>query len=330
MKYLRLYLIRHRRGFLLFGAFSAVFFILFLLYRLPVEAVAYAAAVCAFIGLIVLGLDFRAFVRRHRQLEQLRQDIRVSCDHLPPPDGVLEADYQAVIRSLYQDRQEQLDRQEARYTDLLESYTIWAHQIKTPIAAMRLNLQSQDTPASRELLDDLLRIEQYVEMAMAVLRLDSRSTDYLIQTYALDGMVRQAVRRYASQFIRRRIRLEYTALEGEVLTDEKWLVFVLEQLLSNALKYTGAGGTITICLQAPQLLCIRDTGIGIAPEDLPRIFEKGFTGYNGRAGRKSTGLGMYLSRCAAEKLGHRISVQSAPGQGTTVSVDLRSVDLGVE
>jgi len=141
--------------------------------------------------------------------------------------------------------------------------------------------------------------------------------------------VRQAVRAYASQFIRKKIRLEYEPLSCRVLTDEKWLLFAVEQVLSNALKYTKAG-SVSITMEAKKTLCIRDTGIGIAPEDLPRVFEKGYTGYNGRADKKATGIGLYLCRRILGKLGHTISIESKLGVGTTVRLGLESAHLTVE
>ena len=122
-------------------------------------------------------------------------------------------------------------------------------------------------------------------------------------------------------FILKRIRLDFTETGRTVLTDEKWLVFVLEQILSNALKYTPAGGTVRIYGDG-ETLVIADTGIGIREEDLPRVFEKGFTGYNGRTGQKSTGIGLYLCRRVTEKLGHGLTIVSRPGQGTIVRLDL--------
>ena len=115
-----------------------------------------------------------------------------------------------------------------------------------------------------------------------------------------------------------------------MLTDEKWLLFVLEQVLSNALKYTPSGGTVSIFLEEPKTLCIRDTGIGIASEDVPRVFEKGYTGYNGRGGQKSTGLGLYLVHQTAEMLHCRVSLSSRIGKGTSVTIDLHQEELGKE
>ena len=160
------------------------------------------------------------------------------------------------------------------------------------------------------------------------MRLDAGATDYVLKQYDLDDILRQAVRKYASQFIRKKIRLVYEPLSCKVLTDEKWFLFVIEQVLSNALKYTRSG-EISITLEAPKTLCIRDTGIGIAPEDLPRIFEKGFTGYNGRSDKKASGIGLYLCRRICGRLNHEIGVVSKVDEGTEVRIDLNRKVLEV-
>ena len=216
----------------------------------------------------------------------------------------------------------QAAEQAGRWQDMVDYYTVWAHQIKTPIASMRLTLQSQDSPTARQQLEELQRIEQYVEMVLAFLRLDSESTDYLFREYQLDGILRGAVRKFSTQFIRRHIALHYEPTGLRVLTDEKWLSFVVEQVLSNALKYTPDGGEVWLGLEKPATLCIRDNGMGIAAEDLPRIFQKGYTGYNGRADKKASGLGLYLCRRICTNLGHTISAQSVAGEGTSIRINL--------
>ena len=326
------YIKSHRKAIAVFFTFCAVFAGVFALYDLPSAAIGYAAAICAFMGAVVILLDYGAFYKKHKRLQALVHEITVTADHLPVSRGPLEEDYQAIIRTLYVDKLRLTDQMNGRYTDLVEYYTVWAHQIKTPIAAMRLLLQtgSEDTAQNRELYEELQRIEQYVEMVLCYLRLDANSTDYVIKEYELDGIVRQAVRGYASQFIRRKIKLEYEPLSCRVLTDEKWLLFVVEQVLSNALKYTRSGGLVSIVMEEPKLLCIRDTGIGIAPEDLPRIFEKGYTGYNGRDDKKASGIGLYLCRRICENLGHKITAASAVGNGTVIRIDLKSTELETE
>ena len=226
-----------------------------------------------------------------------------------------------------------LDAQAGQWRiDMVDYYTLWAHQIKTPIAAMRLLLQSGDHPQNRELAAELFKIEQYADMVLQYLRLESESTDFVFARYDLDSIVRRAVRKYAPLFIRSRVALDYAPLSCTVLTDEKWFTFVLEQLLSNSLKYTPAGGSISIYLdpQEDKSLVIEDTGIGIRPEDVPRVFEKGFTGYNGRMDKKSTGLGLYLCRQTLKKLSHRIFLSSQVGKGTRIKIDVSEATFPIE
>ena len=188
---------------------------------------------------------------------------------------------------------------------------------------MRLLLSEADTPANRQLQSELFKIEQYVEMVLCYFRVDSHSSDFVLKEQDLDKIIRQAIRKYASQFVQKKIGLSYEPVHQIVLTDEKWLLFVIEQILSNAIKYT-IKGQITISVDENLILSIADTGIGIAAEDLPRIFEKGYTGYNGHDDKKSTGIGLYLCKKITHKLSHRIWAESTPGQGSCFYIDLSS------
>ena len=297
------YLKRQWKLLLLLAGAVAVFAAVFALYSLPVEAVAYAGLLCLMLGLVLFALGYSAFLRRHRELEGLLRKVHESVLPLPPPRGVLEADYQA------------------RLEDMTDYYTLWAHQIKTPIAAARLLLQEDPGAVGTEVEVELLKIEQYVDMVLGYLRLDSESTDYVLRDTDLDGLLRQAVRKFARMFILKKITLDFRETGRTVLTDGKWLSFVVEQVLSNALKYTPAGGRIRIYGDG-ETLVLADSGIGIRPVDLPRVFEKGFTGYNGREDKKSTGIGLYLCRRVMDRLNHGISIVSRPGQGTLVRLDL--------
>lgn len=328
MKLLTAYFYQHRRAIALLVLFCGIFALTFALYRLPVQAVLYPAALCAAVGAAVLLWDLRRFSRLRLQLSKIETMEQLE-QGLPEPDCMEAADYQAVLLRLREE--ELLRRTEAsrRYDNMVDYYTIWAHQIKTPIAAMDLRLQKEDSPLSRQLEGELFRISQYVEMVLMFLRLDSASTDYLIREYELDTLIRQAVKKFSGEFIGRRLRLSYEPLAVRVLTDEKWLSFVLEQVLSNALKYTPSGG-ITITMERPDVLCIRDTGIGIAPEDLPRIFEKGYTGNHGRSDKKASGIGLYLCRRICTNLGHKIWAESTPDVGTAIYLDLSRIPLEVE
>ena len=320
--FFRLYLRAQRRGMLFWGFCCLIFTVSFALYGLPLGAVLYPAALCAAAGGIILLLSLRKSRAVCQELSLMQHHPADLPDELPAAQSPQEQAYQALLLALHADRQKLKSDMNARYHDMTEYYTVWAHQIKTPIAAMRLALQNEDTPLSRRLTGEVGRVEQYVQMALTYLRLGSDSSDYVIRSCALDDIVRPAVRRFAGEFIQRKIQLNYQMLNYTVITDEKWLGFVVEQVLSNALKYTPQG-SVSIYMEPEGVLCIRDTGIGIAPEDLPRVFEKGYTGYNGRSHRKASGLGLYLCREILTRLGHSVSAESQVDHGTTIRIDLR-------
>ncbi len=310
----------------IFGAYikqkSKIFAIVFYLYKLPVEAVIYPSLLCILFGTILIVLDFAKIKRRHKILEKLGNMPSAMIDELPSVSNINDYGYQRIIRSLQKEISQLESDSNNRFNDMVDYYTVWAHQIKTPIASMRLTLQNEDTPLSRKLLSDLFRIEQYVEMIMAFLRLDSTSSDYVFKEHNIDTIIRQAVKKYANEFIDRKISLVYNPIDYTVVTDDKWLSFVIEQILSNALKYTQKG-SIKIYMNENMMLCIEDTGIGIAPEDLPRIFEKGYTGYNGRSDKKASGLGLYLCKRICKNLDTGITVLSEIDKGTIVRIDLK-------
>lgn len=282
---------------------------------------AYGAVLCLFFILVIGALDFVFYYQKHRRLLEAKKVIQISVNALEMPGDQIEEDYQELLRLVHEDRVKAVNDLQNRKKDLVEYYTMWVHQIKTPIAAMRLLLQAEDTPQNREMAEELFQIEQYVEMALHYTRLDSESSDFLIQWYELDEIVREAVRKYARVFIRKKINLNYQPLKVQVLTDEKWLEFVIEQILSNAVKYTQKG-TVSIYMEDERTIVIEDTGIGIRPEDLPRVCEKGYTGYNGHTNKRSTGIGLYLCKRILKKLSHSIEIDSELGEGTRVKIGL--------
>ena len=329
MKLFLQYLKQRRRVYIVSAVFCIIFALSFLLYHLPIGAVIYPALLCAALGILIIVFDFLRVKREHETLNNIRNIADVITESLPKIDGIKDEDYQQILRLLSEEHNNFRTQTNRKYTDMIDYYTVWAHQIKTPIASMRLHLQNEDSALSRKLSADLHRIEQYVEMVLTFLRLNSESTDYVIKEYDLDRIVKQAVKKFSTEFIGRKLSLVYEPLYTTVITDEKWLSFVIEQVLSNALKYTPAG-SITITLESEKILRIRDTGIGVAPEDLPRIFENGYTGYNGRTDKKASGIGLYLCKRVCSNLGHTITARSIVGVGTTIDIDLTQTKLDVE
>ncbi len=329
MQFFRDYIKQRRKGFYTFVLFVLIFLGVFALYRLPVMAVVYPASLCAVIGGLLLWTDYQKAYQKHKRLLELQTLGTELMNDFPTPQTVEDRDYQEIIQLLRKEQTDGITQMNKRYSEMIDYYTVWVHQIKTPIASMRLNLQNEDSEFSRKVAEDLQRIEQYVEMVLAFLRLDSDSTDYVFREYRVDDIVKTAVKKFSTQFIRRKINLVYEPIDFTIVTDEKWLSFVIEQVLSNALKYTPAG-SITITLENEKTLRIRDTGIGIAPEDLPRVFENGYTGYNGRADKKASGIGLYLCKRICNNLGHTITARSIVDVGTIIDIDLSQTKLEVE
>ncbi len=313
---------------LLLAVCIAMFAFVLFLYELPVEAAGYGGLLCAAALGVWTCVDFIRYRRKIRFLESLLGHASLLLDQLPEAVGPKETVYHALLQELDRERRDVTSASDAWRRETTDYYTLWVHQIKTPIAAMRLILQDDDSERGRELSAELFRVERYVELALSYLRLGSTSTDYMIQKYSLDGILRKAVRRYAPLFIRGKVSLDLRETGMTVLTDEKWLQLVVEQVLSNAVKYA-PGGHVTIYAEMDFLL-IQDDGVGIAREDLPRIFERGFTGYNGRVDKRSTGIGLYLCRQICQKLGHTITADSELGKGTRISIGLARPYLEVE
>lgn len=308
-----------RKLFLLAAVWALAMGAVYWLYDLPWEPFVYGVAICLATGLLAAVLDGYGYWNRHRRLLRLSREAQQGIFDFAAPRNLEEADYINLLKKVWQEKENCVMEAGRERQESLEYYTLWTHQIKTPIAAMRLILQEQDTQTSRDLQAELFKTEQYVEMALSYVRLGSDSTDYVFRKYSLDSLVRQAVRKYASLFIQKKIKLHLEPLDIQAVTDEKWLTFALGQVLSNALKYT-AKGSISIYGQSDKTLVIADTGIGIAPEDLPRIWEKGFTGCNGRKDQRATGIGLYLCKRILENLSHSIRVESRPGEGTKVYI----------
>lgn len=329
MKLFLRYLRGYRKIFYLLAVFCLIFFSCFYLYHLPVKAVIYPMILCFGIGVVFFCFDFVQVKSEHEEMKRLQIMTDVIMKHFQENKTIKEEDYHQILQMLCAEYKAYRKEMNDKYENMIEYYTVWAHQMKTPIASMRLHLQNEDSDLVRKLTAELHRIEQYAEMVLTFVRLDSDSTDYVFKTHDLDKIVKQAVRKFSSEFIERRLCLVYEPLHTTVLTDEKWLAFVIEQVLSNSLKYTPSG-SITISLVEEKILRISDTGIGIAPEDLPRIFENGYTGYNGRVDCKASGIGLYLCKRICKNLGHKISASSIVDVGTVIDIDLSQTELQVE
>lgn len=318
---------KERSSFLLLISVNIlVYLIILFIYRMPLEPLLYAflLSLVFYLGLCIY--DYCRTRQKHKTLSSYHRLSEHSIEQLVINPTIIERDYQQLILCLEKEIQELQTASSKLSQESADFYMMWAHQIKTPISA--LNLLLQTTPENiTDMKNELFKIERYVDVILGYSRLEDMNHDLTLKHYSLDSMLKQAIKKYTPLFIHSNVRLQLDPVPQSILTDEKWLVFVLEQLISNALKYTPKGNIhISSCLLQKKdseitQLTIEDTGIGIAPEDLPRIFERGFTGYNGRMDKKASGLGLYLCKTVLHRLGHKITITSVLGEGTKVVLE---------
>lgn len=300
----------------------AVFFAVAALYdyRQVMSNMVYAVELTLFFGVIAALTDYRNYRAKCEVLLWALEKEGEWTKDLPETADFPEKLFRQLLMKGEEQMRDCLTEYSEKQRDMADYYTMWTHQIKTPIAALRLLLQDQ-----RE-SEELFKIEQYVEMALCFARLDSPSSDFLFGESDVYEIVKGAVRKYSVLFLQSGLSFRMEEFEILAVTDEKWLGFVVGQVFSNALKYTHEGGIAIYgadaagnpCPGQVQYLVIEDTGIGIRESDLPRIFERGFTGYNGRLDQKATGLGLYMCDRIMRRMGHTIRVESEPGKGTKV------------
>jgi signal transduction histidine kinase len=287
----------------------------------------YAVLLISFFLFIILLVDGIQFARRKRMLDALSSTLLTASRELPEPANALEADYVEAVRKLGAAYDAIKQRLSASYSDSLEYYTLWVHQIKTPISALNLVLSQANDDTAGVIKQELFKIEQYADMALRYVKLTDISSDLVIERCELGGIVHECIKKFGVLFVYKKLSVDISPIDLIVLSDRRWLLFILEQIISNAIKYTAKGG-IRVYMQGRQLV-IEDSGIGIRTEDLPRIFSKGYTGYNGRLDSRASGVGLYLAKKAAYALKIAIRVESAVGRGTKALLSFPNPDTEI-
>lgn len=304
--------LRYRKSVLVLILSVLVFFPLVqFLSNLPMDSMFYSMTIFSFLLLLWLLADGGRFCQRHRQLAEIKANISASNHTFPSTGDPLEEKYQEIVADLYRMLEDSRHNLEVDHADRIEYYTMWVHQIKTPIAAIRLALQSGEGNPLIE--QELFKIEQYAEMALHFVKLDNLQADLIIGEYMLAEIIKDSVKKYAPLFIHKNLSVSLEGLDRQVVTDSKWLAFIIEQLLSNAIKYTDKGG---VRFYWEGGLIIEDSGIGIVAEDIERVFEKGYTGYNGRLDKRASGIGLYMAKKVADALSLHLLISSEVGKGT--------------
>lgn len=310
----------------------------------------YALGIAAFSGGCCLLWDYGRYCEKYKTLSRLFSAEERS-DALPRTSSCMEQAYQRIIAAQEAEKRALITQLDEKQRNMADYYTMWTHQIKVPLSAMDLLLQNADETAggnvekeadgsgawqtSRQLREEVFKTGQYVDMALHYARMESIGADLSFARHDVDALVKKALKKFWLLFSGAGLNLQLEACHTYVVTDDKWFSFVIGQILSNALKYTKEG-TISIygadengrrAEQGCSYLVVEDTGIGIAESDLPRIFERGFTGYNGRLGNQSTGIGLYLCRQIMDRLGLSIRAESKRGGGTKVFLGIAQEEI---
>lgn len=200
--------------------------------------------------------------------------------------------------------------------DLEEYFLLWVHQIKTPITVSDLILQKEKTPYTCQLKEQMFYIREYTNMAINYMKLKDRQADMDIAEVEIDQLLKSLLRKYSGLFIDKNISLDYQPIDTKIITDARWATILIEQILANALKYTNSGKITLSFDRDKNALKVKDTGIGIKSEDINKIFDRGYSGFNGRINEKSSGIGLYLVKKIAILLNIKIEVCSTVNVGS--------------
>lgn len=322
MKLFFRYLSDRRFTLLTYLGMVALFVSTFYLYDVPFEVYADALLFSGFLLVIMAAIQYFRYRSQHLKLENGKKAVQLYVQGRQRTRTLVEEDYEELLSLLDREcREDVRESKQANYR-LMDYYSMWSHQIKTPLAV--LNLKMQENQLDHTVLkQELFKIDQYLDMMLQYLRLNHTETDFVFEEVAIDRLIKETVKKYATFFIYQELSFSFEETGQVVISDKKWLGFVLEQILLNAIKYTRQGGIrIYQNPSKPKELVIEDTGIGILQEDIDRVFEKGYTGYNGHNHQKATGLGLYMSREIMRKLGHQIHLTSEVGTGTRVWLNL--------
>lgn len=291
--------------------------------QVRLEDLAYLLILELFVLGVIMTVDLIRYKARVKQVEDLLKRPVAEQSYNVEAKDILEERYVDLIHAQEKSRVDTENISARSSKDMEQYYNIWVHQIKTPISGMNVLLQSMEpTEEVGELQNQLFSVEQYVDMALQYQKIKSTTNDFSFAEIPLNKVIRENIRKYARLFIAKKLAVRYEETALRVLTDEKWISFVLGQIITNAVKYSDKG-SITISAYEDECntyLSVKDEGIGISPEDLPRVFERGYTGYNGRADKKSTGIGLFLCKSVTRMLGHKIQISSEPGKGTVVTI----------
>lgn len=317
--------IKSRIRVIIFFVFMLLIFaFITMLAGIPWNVSLYAGLLQLFFALIIGSIDYFRFLRYINILKDCENNLMYTARTDLPPRDLIDEEYQRLYAEVHDMLIEEIKERESLESGLNDYYKTWVHQIKTPLSALYLIVQNSSIEEKNEMWMQLARIDGYLDMLLKFIKLASDNTDFVFQNYNVQELVKEVVKSQSIVFIKKKLSIELNDLDENIVTDKMWLGFIIDQVLSNALKYTNEGGVVVSLKSttSEKIISIADSGIGIRASDISRIFEDGFTGYNGRTSSKSSGIGLYLCRKIADKLGYRLSAESKLGEGTKINIHI--------
>lgn len=300
---------------------------IFLLFNVSITLQIFVLTVL-FLGLLAAGIyDYSRKKGFYRELEQKLQQLEekyLLIEMLEKPEFLEGQIFYDVLLEMQKSMNDEIFIQIRKNNEFKRYIETWVHEVKLPIASIRLILHEYKGTSARTLKEQVGRIEGYVEQVLYYLRSEVPEKDYRIAPHSLKKLTNQCISENRDSLILNKIKIVQETQDISVYTDEKWMRFILGQIISNAVKYKKEDSIIRIWSHQDEkhsFLHIWDNGIGIATEDLPRVFEKSFTGKNGRIHQASTGMGLYLCSTLCNRLGHRMTVESKEGKYTEITIE---------
>ena len=313
--------------FLLAQSFIIIFLVLMLdVYHIGLYAIILISMTIVIISFAALAYEYlirsRYYNRLNKTLESMEQKQYIA-SLLEAPNFAEAEVLCEILKHVTKAMNDEIASYKISQDEYREYIETWIHEIKIPISCIDLICQNNRNDITKKISEETVRVDSYIEQALYYARSKNVASDYSIRRLSLDSLVKAAVKKHSKQLIGCGAQVKLDNLDHTVYADEKWLDFIIGQIIANSIKYKKDALTLSFSASENQeniILSIQDNGIGISESDLGRVFEKGFTGENGRAFAKSTGIGLYLCKELCNKMYLGLEAQSTVGNGTTIHI----------
>lgn len=311
------FLKEYSKWYLLYASMTGLYLLTFFLYHLPIT---FFLTSLSFNLTLLFGISIWLFLGFRKKMKTL--ETFLSVEELADFTLPSEESYRDLILEIKSSQSQRLLDAKHQHQGLQDLIKMWSHQMKVPLSALSLMAQT-DQLDKQEVRQQLLRLEKYLDTLLNYLKFSGNKDDFRFEICSSREIIMDLIKKYRVSFLAKNLSVN---IEGDwqLKSDKKWLSFALSQVLDNAIKYSKDGGQIAVKMDEKGIT-ILDTGMGILSEDLPRLFEEGFTGFNGHEHKKATGLGLYMTKQVLDRLALSIAIESQVEIGTQVFIGKQKV-----